>query len=176
MSKITRIFPPNVHSKNFGVKKNWFFPGRNVWHPNIFVYLFGTWCGIQMYSDICSCPFYDIRSSLMTCVPATMCVKGWFQKFDLRILKSVTCLGFSNIEEFYQGWNFGYFWWNFSNINPICCTYQNHCMTFMNVFFSSFFKSIFLHHEQVFVECEGQITVLICIFIQAFKTVLQSLL
>ena len=34
---------------------------------------------------------------------ATMCVTWWLQKFDLRILKSVTSLDFSNIEEFYQG-------------------------------------------------------------------------
>ena len=33
-------------------------------HPNIFGYSFGTLCGIRIYSDIRSCPFYDIRSSL----------------------------------------------------------------------------------------------------------------
>ena len=63
-----------------------------------------------------------------------MCGKWWLQKFDLTILKTVTCLGFFIIEEFYQGWNFGCFLWNFSNINPICCTYQNFCMTFTNIF------------------------------------------
>ena len=83
-----------------------------------------------------------------------MCVKWWFQKFDLQILKSVTCLGFFNIKEFYQGWNFGCFWWNFLNINLICCTYQNLCMTFRNVFgfllnFSASWKNLksdFLGH------------------------------
>ena len=34
---------------------------------------------------------------------AAMCVDLWLQKFDIRILKSVTCIGFSNPEEFYQG-------------------------------------------------------------------------
>ena len=63
-----------------------------------------------------------------------MCVKWWLEKLDLRILKSITCLGLSNTEERYQVWNFGCFWWNFSNNNPICCTYQNLCMTFANVF------------------------------------------
>ena len=29
----------------------------NMWHPNIFGYLFGKLCGIQIYSDICSGPF-----------------------------------------------------------------------------------------------------------------------
>ena len=33
-------------------------------HPNILGYSFGTKCGIQIYSDIYSCPFYDIRSSM----------------------------------------------------------------------------------------------------------------
>ena len=32
---------------------------------------------------------------------AAMCVKWWLHKFDLRIMKSVICLGFSNTEEFY---------------------------------------------------------------------------
>ena len=77
---------------------------------------------------------------------AAMCVKWWLQKFNLPILKSVTCLGFFNIEEFYQGWNFDCFWWNSLNINLICCTYQNLCMTFTNVFgfllnFSASWKS-----------------------------------
>ena len=75
---------------------------------------------------------------------AAMCVKCWLQKFDLQILKSVTCLGFFNIKEFYQGWNLGCFWWNFFlNINLICCTYQSFCITFTNVFlFSPQFFSI----------------------------------
>ena len=34
--------------------------------PNIFGYLFGTYCGIQIYLDICLCPFYDICSSLIS--------------------------------------------------------------------------------------------------------------
>ena len=33
-----------------------------VWHQNIFGYLFCTLCGIQIYSDILSVPFYDICS------------------------------------------------------------------------------------------------------------------
>ena len=77
---------------------------------------------------------------------AAMCVKWWFQKFYLRILKSITCLGFSNAEEFYQSGHFGCFWWNFSINNPICCTYQNLCMTLTNGFgfllhFSTSWKS-----------------------------------
>ena len=63
-----------------------------------------------------------------------ICVKWWLQKFDLRILKSVTCQGFFNIEESYQGWKCGCFWWNLSNDNPICCTYQTLCMTFTKDF------------------------------------------
>ena len=67
---------------------------------------------------------------------ADMCLKWWLQKFDLRILKSVTCLGFSKTEEFYQGWNFGCFWWKFLNNNPMC-------ITFINVFVShQFFKTM----------------------------------
>ena len=34
---------------------------------------------------------------------AAMCVRWWLQKIDLKILKSLTCLGFSNTEEFDQG-------------------------------------------------------------------------
>ena len=63
-----------------------------------------------------------------------MCVKCWLQKLDLQIWKNLTCLGFLNSEEFYQGWNFGCFWWNILSINLICCIYQNLCMTFTNVF------------------------------------------
>ena len=36
----------------------------NMLHLNIFGYWFGTECGIQIYSDIHTCPFYDICSSL----------------------------------------------------------------------------------------------------------------
>ena len=43
-----------------------------------------------------------------------------------------TCLGFFNIKEFYRS-NFGCFWWNFWNIQPTCCTYQNLRMTFTNI-------------------------------------------
>ena len=32
----------------------------NMWHPNIFGYLLIEICDIQIYLDICSCPFYDI--------------------------------------------------------------------------------------------------------------------
>ena len=37
----------------------------NMWHPNIFWYSFTKLCGIQIYSDICLDPFYDIHSSLI---------------------------------------------------------------------------------------------------------------
>ena len=56
------------------------------------------------------------------------------QNFYFRILKTVTRLVFFNINDLYQGWNIGCFWWNFSNINPTCCTYQYLCKTFTNVF------------------------------------------
>ena len=36
----------------------------NMGHPNIFGYLFSTVCGIQIFSYICLCPFYEICSSL----------------------------------------------------------------------------------------------------------------
>ena len=75
---------------------------------------------------------------------AAMCVKWWLSKFYLQILKSVTCLGLFNIEEFYQGSRyFGCFCWNFSNISSICCTYQNLYFTFPNVigFFLNFSTS-----------------------------------
>ena len=42
----------------------WSFFLVNMLHMNIFSYSFGTYCGLQIYSDICSCPIYDIRSSL----------------------------------------------------------------------------------------------------------------
>ena len=35
-----------------------------MWHPNIFVYSFGTYCSIRIYLNICLCQFYDICSSL----------------------------------------------------------------------------------------------------------------
>ena len=60
-------------------------------------------------------------------------VKQSWKKLYLKILMRVTCLGFSNIEEFYQSCNFGGFWWIFENIKPTCCTYQNLCMTFTNI-------------------------------------------
>ena len=44
-----------------------------------------------------------------------------------------TCLGFFNIEIFYQSCNFGSFWGIFNNIKPLCCTYQNLCITFTNI-------------------------------------------
>ena len=53
--------------------------------------------------------------------------------FKPKILMMVTWLGFFNIEEFYQSWNFDCFWWIFKNIKPTCCTYQNLCMTFANI-------------------------------------------
>ena len=36
----------------------------NMWHPNIFGYSSGRQCDIQIYSDLRSCPFYDICSPL----------------------------------------------------------------------------------------------------------------
>ena len=47
----------------------------NMWHPNIFRYLFCKLCGIQIYSNILYGPFYDIRSSLdwLTDYPLTDC-------------------------------------------------------------------------------------------------------
>ena len=66
-------------------------------------------------------------------------VSMWcLQKFDLITFKSIACLGFSNVDKFYQGWNFGCFWWNFSNNNLICCTYQNLFTT--STFFLFFFS------------------------------------
>ena len=65
---------------------------------------------------------------------AAMYVKWWLSKLYLQILKSVTCLGFFNIEEFYEGSRyFGCFCWNISNINFLCCTYKNLSLTFPNV-------------------------------------------
>ena len=32
----------------------------NMWHPNAFGYLFIEICDIQIYLNVCSCPFYDI--------------------------------------------------------------------------------------------------------------------
>ena len=43
----------------------------NMWHLNIFRYLFGELCGIQIYSDICLGPFYDICPSLATTLTYT---------------------------------------------------------------------------------------------------------
>ena len=37
----------------------------NMLHPNIFGYLFGTYCDIRIYLETHSCPFYDIHSSLV---------------------------------------------------------------------------------------------------------------
>ena len=55
----------------------------NMLHPNIFIYSFGTYCGIRIYSDICLCPFYDIRSSLGPWVHFKVCwgsfqSESWF--------------------------------------------------------------------------------------------------
>ena len=38
---------------------------------------------------------------------AAMCVKGWLHKFNLKILKTVTCLGFFQHWRINQRWNFG---------------------------------------------------------------------
>ena len=54
------------------------------------------------------------------CQTQTQSVKLRLQKFNITILKIVTCLGFSN---------FGCFWCIFVIVKPTCCTYQNLCMT-----------------------------------------------
>ena len=64
---------------------------------------------------------------------AAMFVKGWIQKFNITNLKTNTRLGFFNIEECYQSCNFGCFWWILFTVKPICCAYQNLCMTFTNI-------------------------------------------
>ena len=48
-------------------------------------------------------------------------------------MASLTCLGFSNIEDFNQSCNFNYLWWIFKNIRPKWCAYQNLCTTFTNI-------------------------------------------
>ena len=40
----------------------------------------------------------------------------------LKILGRTTCLGFFNIEEFYQSCSFGYLLGIFLDIKPTCCT------------------------------------------------------
>ena len=84
-----------------------------------------------IFGDFCS-NWFKLFAEVHT--EAAMCVKWWLQKCDLIILKSIPCLGFSNTEEFYQSWNFGCFWWNFSNNTHICCKHHNLCMTLTNVF------------------------------------------
>ena len=42
---------------------------------------------------------------------AAMCVRWWLQKVNIKILKTVTWLGFFNIEETYRTCNSGCFWW-----------------------------------------------------------------
>ena len=54
--------------------------------------------------------------------------------FGQKISMRETCLGFSNIEEFYQRSNFGCFCWIKKNIKAVCCAYQNLCMTFTKHF------------------------------------------
>ena len=48
----------------------------NMWHPNIFGYLFIEICDIQIYLDIHSCPFYDICLPLLPPWWLTKYVKG----------------------------------------------------------------------------------------------------
>ena len=60
-------------------------------------------------------------------------VKQSWKKSYLKILMRETCLGFINIEEFYRSCNFGCFLWISWNSQPTCCTYQNLCMTFTNI-------------------------------------------
>ena len=45
----------------------------NMWHLNIFRYWFGKLFVIQIYSDICLGPWYDIRSSLQVSLENAMC-------------------------------------------------------------------------------------------------------
>ena len=74
-----------------------------------------------MYIYICGTYMWDL------------CAKQSWKKLDLKILMRETCLGFFNIEEFYQSCNFGCIWWIFKNIKATCCTYQNLCMTFTKI-------------------------------------------
>ena len=46
------------------VRISWDIHSVNTRHPNIFGYSFVKLCGIRIYSDICSGPFWDIHSSL----------------------------------------------------------------------------------------------------------------
>ena len=77
-----------------------------------------------------------------------ICVQHSWKKLYLKILMRETCLGLFNIEVFYQNCNFGGFWWIFKNIKPACCTYQNLCMTFLNILG---FSSTFQHHAKFMV-------------------------
>ena len=68
------------------------------------------------------------------------------QKFNFTNLKTITCLGFFNIEEFYWSCYFGFFWWILFTVKPICCAYRNCRRIFTNIFC---LPLTFHHHEKV---------------------------
>ena len=77
---------------------------------------------------------------------AAICLKWRLQKFNIRILKPVTCIGFSNIEAFYWSCNFGCFWWICLMLN----LYVAHTKIFLwtsGMFLV--FISVFLCHKKV---------------------------
>ena len=60
----------------------------------------------------------------------SLCVwSGGFTKLNITILKTVTFLDFSNIEEFNRRCNFGWYRLNFPDSKPTHCTHQNLCIT-----------------------------------------------
>ena len=74
-------------------------------------------------------------------------VKQSWKKLYLKILMRVTCLGFSNIEEFYRSCNFGCFWWIFKNIKPIQYIHTKIFVWPSQIFYV--FSLIFPHPEKV---------------------------
>ena len=57
-----------------------------------------------------------------------LCVwRGGFKEINITNLKTVTCLGCFNIKNFTKVVTSGGF---FFTVEPICCAYQNLCMTF----------------------------------------------
>ena len=51
------------------------------------------------------------------------------QKFDLKILQTVTCLSFLQHWWNLPSCNLCCIWWFLFNVMPTCCTYQTQCMT-----------------------------------------------
>ena len=66
-------------------KESCCYVSQDWWIENLFGLGFDNGCLAEVHTE------------------AAMCVKWWLQKYDLIILKSIPCLGFSNTEEFYQG-------------------------------------------------------------------------